>query len=158
MRQLPVHNITSLPKHPSSHAVEAPLFENGQTVNRPNVKRPNYALRRAMVAGTLVLAALGIGDGLKTLHDHNEIKPIDLTSEHNEYAAREGDTLFGIAEKAEPNQDPRKVETSIEMTIAKRDNVSQAEAADIFPGEDIPLPDGAHLGDKVPGDTSEQPR
>lgn len=157
MRQL-THNITSLPKHTSSRAVEAPLFKDGQTVDRPNVKRPNYGLRRAIAAGTLVLAAVGIGEGLKALHDHNEVKPIDLTSEHNEYAAHEGDTLFNIAERAEPNQDPRKLITSIEMSIAERDNVSLAEAADIFPGEDIPLPDGAHLGDTVPGANLDQPR
>lgn len=111
---------------------------------------PNFLRRRILALGAVVLTAVTVGEGLHLLHERNELKPINTTTEpYKVVEATEGDTLYNIAERAEPGHDPRKLADQIALTIEKRDGVSREDAETVMPGEEIPLPDDSAIGTEV---------
>lgn len=82
--------------------------------------------------------------------------PYDVSEVHREYTVRPNDSVYGIAERAEPDQDPRDVSQHIIDTLEARDHVDEQQAAALQVGEIIPLPADAHIGVMV-GPTAQRP-
>jgi hypothetical protein len=75
--------------------------------------------------------------------------PYNLEQVHREYTVQPNDSIYGIAERAEPDQDPRDVSGHIIDTIEARDHVDQTQATKLRVGEIVPLPADAAIGDLV---------
>jgi len=107
-------------------------------------------LLRRVIGPVAVVSLSGLAIFAGAEGSGNSADPYDLSHTHRVYTARLNDTLFGIAERAEPDQDPRQVTERIIVTIEGRDDVDRAQAETLHVGEAVPLPADSRLGQLVP--------
>jgi hypothetical protein len=131
------------------------LSEKNRADAEAGVSRQEKVLRR-VVAPLAAVALLGAGAFAAVEKGEQGPQPYNISHEYRTYTAQPGDTLFSIAERAEPNQDPRDVAKRIELTIELWGAATFTQSAHaetpaspetIYPGEHIPLPADAKIGD-----------
>lgn len=93
-----------------------------------------YALGTVAVIGAIAANERGLLDGIKDKAQNPALTQIDEMGPHREYTVRRGDTLWTIANKAQPGEtDPR----SLVFEITKEQGIKPGS---LQPGETVMLP------------------
>jgi nucleoid-associated protein YgaU len=90
--------------------------------------------RRRRLALTLVMASIGAawaGPAMSALGSTSAPRPVSSSS----YVVREGDTLWSIAERVSPGEDPRPLVDAIAST-------NRVDPGHLIPGQTLLLPAG----------------
>jgi len=127
------------------------LADRNEQDREAGVSRSHKVVRRVgmPLAAAALTTAVAVSTDKLVVSAEQGPHPIDTTRTYREVTARPGDTLFGLAEQAEPSKDPRAVVDSIVATIERRDHVSDVQAEQLLPGEIVPLPADAQIGQLV---------